>query len=116
MHVVTLESFDHEDWILPYLQSKGAARQYHRPSSYWQPLARTVRSAVYAEIFVTHIENKIRAEHTLPLRTYYSVEEGIYKGRIINRKNGTSLFYDSKEKTTYKKLKKEQVPFKYGAK
>ena len=72
--------------------------------------------AVCSEIFATHIENKIRAEHTLPLRTYYSVEEGIYKGRIINRKNGTSLFYDSKEKTTYKKLKKEQVPFKYGAK
>ena len=72
--------------------------------------------AVCSEIFATHIENKIRAEQSLPLRTYYSVEEGIYKGRIINKKNGTSLFYDSKEKTTYKKLKKEQIPFKYGAK
>ncbi len=69
-----------------------------------------------SEIFATHIENKIRAEQSLPLRTYYSVEEGIYKGRIINKKNGTSLFYDSKEKTNYKKLKKEQIPFKYGAK
>ena len=72
--------------------------------------------AMCAEIFATHIENKIRAEQSLPLRTYYSVEEGIYKGRIINKKNGTSLFYDSKEKTNYKKLKKEQIPFKYGAK
>ena len=44
--------------------------------------------AVCSEIFATHIENKIRAEQSLPLRTYsyYSVKEGIYKGRIINKK------------------------------
>jgi hypothetical protein len=71
---------------------------------------------VCAEIFATHIENKIRAEQSLPLRTYYSVEEGIYKGRIINKKMAPVCFMTVRKKRIIKKLKKEQIPFKYGAK
>jgi hypothetical protein len=53
-----------------------------------------------AEKFATHIENQIRAEHGLPLRTHYGLinNNGVFSGdpttQLINGR-GESLFYQS---------------------
>jgi hypothetical protein len=47
------------------------------------------RDVPNAEKFATHIENQIRAEHNLPLRTHYGLSS---KSRIIDGE-GRSLFY-----------------------
>jgi len=50
-----------------------------------------------AEKFSTHIENKIRAEHGIPLRKYYGIDNSqgnsIGTGLLLN-KEGRSLFYN----------------------
>jgi hypothetical protein len=62
-----------------------------------------------AEKFATHIENQIRSEHFLPLRTHYSIIEeasGSYRGdpqsRILDG-NNRSIFYKTTTKITLMK-------------
>ena len=52
-----------------------------------------------AEKFATHIENQLRAEHGLPLRTHYGLQEnadGSYSGFGSIIKGNESLFYQQK--------------------
>ena len=66
-----------------------------------------------SEIYTTHIENKIRSERGLPLRTHY-LSDGNGHGvgeRLI--KDGKSLFYDIYENTNYKKLPDEKIRYSY---
>jgi hypothetical protein len=50
----------------------------------------------YAEHFATHMENKLRAEHALPLRQYYEYNSstGLGSYPLINS-SGQSLFYNN---------------------
>ena len=70
-----------------------------------------------AEIFSTHYENRIRAEHNVPLRTHYSFDsyDGIIRptgGQIIKDKN-ISIYFDQNGQhlPKYKKIKNNN--FKY---
>lgn len=68
------------------------------------------------EIYATHIENMIRAEHGQPLRTHYSYVEDTdglrYPAFKILAKR-KSLYFDSEGKSTYIKLNKNQTPYEY---
>lgn len=68
------------------------------------------------DIAATHVENKIRAENQIPLRTHYSVDVGgnvVNTTRILKRGTRASLYYNSLEQTNFKSLKRKQVPYKY---
>ncbi len=68
-----------------------------------------------SEIYTTHIENQIRAEHNLPLRTFYKKINGVrwdYRDRLINA-DGTSRFVNSKGVVFYSPLNKKSQPYRY---
>jgi RHS repeat-associated protein len=66
------------------------------------------------DIAATHVENKIRAENSIPLRVYYAVD---ILGRAVNTtrilKRGTSLYYNSNEQTNFNRVKRKQIPYKF---
>lgn len=69
-----------------------------------------------AELYATHMENQIRAEHNIPLREFYGVtpdRQGDPSTRIIRSNTNKSLYYDSNGNTNYQRLKRNQVPFTY---
>lgn len=72
------------------------------------------RSIPSSEIFTTHMENLLRKENNLPLRTHYAItSDGVPTGpRIINRA-GYSMYYDALGNTNYHRLKRNVVPYKY---
>ncbi len=63
----------------------------------------------FSEVFATHYENLIRAEHGIPLRTGYLKSQqgtGMYCWpRIVDRK-GQSLFFNKEGQTAYKIVNK----------
>ena len=67
-----------------------------------------------SEIHTTHIENVLRANMGLPLRTHYAIDEnGNGKGRpIIHPETIASIYYDAYGDTDYKRLRKD-TPFIY---
>ena len=69
-----------------------------------------------SELYTTHIENVIRKEQGLPLRShYFMVTSGVRVGdddQIIDR-NGTSRFVDINGKIYDKRLPKGVTPYKY---
>lgn len=67
-----------------------------------------LRVATIGEIHATHVENKLRSEHNLPLRVSYviTVDTGQKMGRII--KNNSSLYFDINENTNFKPLRGKQ--------
>ncbi len=61
-----------------------------------------------AEKYSTHIENLIRAEHNIPLRSHYSIDtEGNPNGGKILKKGNQSIYFDQKgnHAPKYKKIK-----------
>lgn len=73
------------------------------------------RSISTSEIYATHIENRLRAENKLPLRTQYGIDP-MGKGvgpRIIDPSTGASVYYDATGFTNYKPLKKGVTPYFY---
>lgn len=65
--------------------------------------------ASFSEIGSTHIENLIRSEHGLPLKTHYFKIKGTRLGdedQILNINNRTRRFIDINGKIHYKPLKK----------
>ncbi|WP_051291073.1 M91 family zinc metallopeptidase [Pedobacter glucosidilyticus] len=69
-----------------------------------------------AEIYSTHMENRLRAEHGLPLRTSYGVgpNGSLDPGtRIIRSGTSQSIYYDQNGNTTFKMLNRKQIPFTY---
>ena len=73
-------------------------------------------SILNAEIYSTHMENRLRSEHGLPLRVSYGVgPNGSVDSstRIIRSGTSQSLYYDQNGKTTYKILGRKQTPFTY---
>ena len=67
-----------------------------------------------SEIHTTHIENVLRANMGLPLRTHYAIDEngeGIGKP-IIHPETRASIYYDAYGHTNYKRLRKD-TPFIY---
>lgn len=75
----------------------------------------TQRPISISEIHATHIENKLRSENNLPLRTHYGVDQsgdGIGP-RIINRSIRASHYYNSKGITNYKTLRRNITPYIY---
>jgi len=57
------------------------------------------KSPNQAEILASHIENMIRAESGIPLRTYYGIEtdqngKNLYRGQLIDTQN-RSLFFNN---------------------
>ena len=68
----------------------------------WNPTPETNISI--SEIYTTHIENKIRYELGLPLRTHYTSDEKGYGIGEYLIKDGESLFYDKNEKTNFKRI------------
>ena len=73
------------------------------------------RSIPTSEIYTTHLENRLRSENKLPLRTFYGVDpSGVGIGpRIIVPSTRTSVYYNSQGVTNYKPLKKRIIPFTY---
>jgi len=70
----------------------------------------------YAELYATHIENKLRAENNIPLRASYSSYEtgGIDPNtRIIRANTNESIYYNKYGHTNYLPLKKNEMPFHY---
>ena len=58
------------------------------------------KSPNQAEILASHIENMIRAESGIPLRTYYATETDqkgntIYRGQLIDNHNRSIFFNNS---------------------
>jgi hypothetical protein len=69
-----------------------------------------------SDIYATHVENKIRNEHGLPLRTHYSptpTGSGDERTRIIKRGTNESLFYNPNNQTNYLRLPNRQPGFIY---
>ena len=61
-----------------------------------------------SEIYSTHIENKIRAENRLKLRTHYIVDHnGRGTGPRIVDSKGRSIYYNSSNITNYKPVPKK---------
>ena len=70
----------------------------------------------YAELYATHIENKLRAENNIPLRASYSSYEtgGIDPNtRIIRANTNESIYYNKYGHTNYLPLKQNEIPFHY---
>lgn len=68
----------------------------------------------FNELFSTHIENMIRAEHNYPLRSTYLIgNDSPYTvmSRIIDS-SGKSLYYNNQGKTTYNMIP-PSIRFKY---
>ena len=64
----------------------------------------------YAEQFSTHLENQIRAEHSIPLRTHYGIGAtgaGVYP--IVN--SGNSIHYPGYNYYNALKIKTPSIPF-----
>lgn len=77
----------------------------------WEPFPNHFVSI--SEIYTTHIENKIRSELGLPLRTHYLADEygyGVGECLLID---GKSLFYDVNEQTNFRKIFKEINRYTY---
>jgi len=76
------------------------------------------QSIPYAEIYATHIENQIRSENSLPLRTHYAADaygNGSGTSILFNNSN-QSRFYDSRGivNPNYRPIKRrKQTPFTY---
>ena len=69
-----------------------------------------------AEIYSTHMENRLRSEHGLPLRVSYGVgPNGSLDSstRIIRSGTSQSIYYDQNGNTNYKTLGRKQIPFTY---
>ena len=58
--------------------------------------------ATYDEIISTHWENKVRAEHNLPLRTHYFYETG--NATLLLDTSGRSLYMDCFEDTNFQPI------------
>lgn len=76
------------------------------------------QSIPYAEIYATHIENQIRSENGLPLRTHYAVDAyGNGSGpSILFNNSRQSRFYDSRGivNPNYHPInRRKQTPFTY---
>jgi len=71
----------------------------------------------YAELYATHIENKIRSENGLPLRVSYAMpgmeDGGEISSMILKPGTRESLYFDREEHTAYRRLKKSQPPMVY---
>lgn len=69
---------------------------YNYKVSSWIPLSRN-RSVSESEVYATHIENMIRAESGLPLRTHYLAQKGGvgYSYSTLIDKKGNSVFFNS---------------------
>ncbi|MCM1068148.1 MAG: hypothetical protein NC418_11305, partial [Muribaculaceae bacterium] len=66
-----------------------------------------IRDVYSSDIFTTHIENKIRAEQGLPLRTHYSINynnEPLEMSRILDTKRRASVYYNIFEKQRVNEL------------
>ena len=74
------------------------------------------KSIPKAEIYATHMENQIRSENNVPLRVSYGVNAlggADPSTRIIKAGTSQSIYYNQNGITTFKPLKRKQVPFKY---
>ncbi|WP_346348085.1 M91 family zinc metallopeptidase [Alistipes putredinis] len=58
----------------------------------------------YAEIKATFIENQIRAEQNLPLRTHYLKEAGTDVSRVVDGK-GRSIYMNKDGNTSYRRVR-----------
>ncbi len=75
----------------------------------------TQRPISTSEIYTTHIENQLRSENNLSLRTYYGVDpsgNGIGP-RIIVPSTGASRYYNSQGTTNYRPLRRGVAPYIY---
>ena len=71
------------------------------------------KSPNQAEIMASHIENMIRAESGIPLRTYYGIEtdqngNNTYRGQLIDTKN-RSLFFNNSSPSTIETNQKSVI-------
>ena len=66
-----------------------------------------------SEIYTTHIENKLRAEKNLPLRTFYSESRDEYGILHPIIKDGRSLFYNTNEKTKFSEILRRKNRYTY---
>lgn len=67
-----------------------------------------------AEVYSTHVENKLRAENGLPLRTYYGAYtdgSGISQTRLL--KGNTSLYVQLNGSTNYQKVTNKLLRYVY---
>lgn len=71
-----------------------------------------------SEKYATHIENQIRSEHNIPLRTHYAIQElkggvqiGLESTRIVS--GGFSLFYIRNNGMTQNGFLLPPTPYKY---
>ena len=69
-----------------------------------------------AEIYSTHVENKIRAENGVPLRVSYCVDpvgNPDYITRIIRAGTSQSIYVQQNGTVNYTPIKKSVTPYKY---
>ena len=67
-----------------------------------------------SEIYVTHFENKLRAEKNLPLRTYYSDSRDQFGILHPIIKDGKSLYYNISGRTRFRKIYRKKNRFLYN--
>lgn len=73
------------------------------------------RNISTSEIVTTHIENQLRSEQGLPLRTHYGTQDNYgYGPRTIVPSTGASRYYNSDGMTNYQPLKRGVSPYVYG--
>ncbi|WP_341836855.1 DUF6443 domain-containing protein [Chitinophaga pollutisoli] len=81
----------------------------------WIPALGAEPAIRNVELSASHVENQIRAEHGLPLRTHYAKDEfdrGIESTRLIRAGTRTSLYYMIGDMTDYKWVK-PKIAYKY---
>lgn len=73
------------------------------------------RNIKTSEIYTTHLENQLRSENNLPLRTYYGADQSGfgYGPRIIVPATGASPYYNLNGTTNYRTLKRGIAPYIY---
>jgi hypothetical protein len=85
----------------------------------WVTVTKTDKSTEIipkAEIYSTHIENKIRTEHGVPLRVSYCVDavgNPDSQTRIIKAGTNQSVYYNQIGNTNYSPLRKKDTPYIY---
>ena len=92
------------------------------PAGNWVYVGSTQQPASWDEINATHVENKIRAENNMPLRTHYSstldevtdIERPDENSSLLQWGNpNRSKYYNESENVNYKGLKKDEKGYQY---
>ena len=103
----------HELAHTEYSWGGGENREWLR--EYTETDMKKPKSVGISELYTTHIENLIRNQFNLPMRTYYSKDEYGYghKGKLIDVKSRTSLHIDINGRIHVKTIKDKSLRYNF---